>query len=114
MKQDNPFAKLGALDQKLYQDTAPKPVQENSHPTTPPDPVVIKPNTRDNHKKPANPQAGKILTSPTRAITEKPKKYTTRLRPGLVKRLRLYAIEHDMNDYEVIQDAVIEYIKIDK
>jgi hypothetical protein len=24
MKQDNPFAKLGALDQKLYQDTAPK------------------------------------------------------------------------------------------
>jgi hypothetical protein len=25
MKQDNPFAKLGALDQKLYQDTAPKP-----------------------------------------------------------------------------------------
>ena len=24
MKQDNPFAKLGALDQKLYQETAPK------------------------------------------------------------------------------------------
>jgi hypothetical protein len=25
MKQDNPFAKLGALDQQLYQDTTPKP-----------------------------------------------------------------------------------------
>jgi hypothetical protein len=25
MKQDNPFAKLGALDQKLYQETTPKP-----------------------------------------------------------------------------------------
>ena len=25
MSQDNPFAKLGALDQKLYQETAPKP-----------------------------------------------------------------------------------------
>jgi hypothetical protein len=25
MKHDNPFAKLGALDQKLYQETAPKP-----------------------------------------------------------------------------------------
>jgi hypothetical protein len=25
MKHDNPFAKLGALDQKLYQDTAPQP-----------------------------------------------------------------------------------------
>jgi hypothetical protein len=24
MKQDNPFAKLGALDQKLYQETSPK------------------------------------------------------------------------------------------
>jgi len=25
MKQDNPFAKLGALDQQLYQETAQKP-----------------------------------------------------------------------------------------
>jgi len=25
MKQDNPFAKLGALEQKLYQETSPKP-----------------------------------------------------------------------------------------
>ena len=25
MTQDNPFAKLGALDQKLYQETTPKP-----------------------------------------------------------------------------------------
>ena len=25
MTQDNPFAKLGALDQKLYQETMPKP-----------------------------------------------------------------------------------------
>jgi hypothetical protein len=28
MKQDNPFAKLGALDQKLYQETAPKPAEK--------------------------------------------------------------------------------------
>ncbi len=29
MKQDNPFAKLGALDQKLYQDTTPRPQRQD-------------------------------------------------------------------------------------
>ena len=29
MKQDNPFAKLGALDQKFYQETTPKPHVED-------------------------------------------------------------------------------------
>jgi hypothetical protein len=33
MKQDNPFAKLGALDQKLYQETAPKPVAKEAEKT---------------------------------------------------------------------------------
>ena len=28
MSQDNPFAKLGAIDQKLYQETAPKPAEK--------------------------------------------------------------------------------------
>ena len=28
MKQDNPFAKLGAIDQKLYHETAPKPLEK--------------------------------------------------------------------------------------
>lgn len=30
MSQNNPFAKLGALDQKLYQETGPKPENNNS------------------------------------------------------------------------------------
>jgi hypothetical protein len=30
MKHDNPFAKLGALDQKLYQETTPKPAGKDS------------------------------------------------------------------------------------
>ncbi len=35
MKPDNPFAKLGALDQKLYQETAPKPAaKEHSYKKT--------------------------------------------------------------------------------
>jgi hypothetical protein len=28
MSQDNPFAKLGAIDQKLFQETAPKPAEK--------------------------------------------------------------------------------------
>jgi len=31
MKHDNPFAKLGALDQKLYQETTPKPAVTETH-----------------------------------------------------------------------------------
>jgi len=30
MKQGNPFAKLGALDQKLYQETTPKPKERDA------------------------------------------------------------------------------------
>jgi hypothetical protein len=32
MSQDNPFAKLGAIDQKLYQETIPKPAEATSIP----------------------------------------------------------------------------------
>ena len=40
MKDNNPFAKLGALDQKLYQDTTPKPqpVQNTGKPAKQPTP----------------------------------------------------------------------------
>jgi len=36
MKQDNPFAKLGALDQKLFQETAPKPQESTDQNAAPP------------------------------------------------------------------------------
>ncbi len=55
MSQDNPFAKLGALDQKLYQETTPKsPVKEVERATA-------KEATTNNQKSsmPANQQAGK-------------------------------------------------------
>lgn len=39
---------------------------------------------------------------------EKPQvdKYTTHLRPGTIKRIKRYAFEHDMKDYEVVQMAL--------
>src|SRR6266516_1611047 len=62
-------------------------------------------------KKPANPQAGKtanpLTRKPASGLTEldtleKPEKYTTRLIPSLVKKVRLYAIDKDMKNYQVV------------
>jgi hypothetical protein len=53
MKQDNPFAKLGALDQKLYQDTTAKPqdplVENTGKPTPSRAPVKKANETSTNH-----------------------------------------------------------------
>jgi hypothetical protein len=40
---------------------------------------------------------------------EIPEKYTTHLEPSLVKRLKLYAVEKDMKDYQVIKRASLAY-----
>ena len=40
---------------------------------------------------------------------EKAERYTTRLHPSLVKRIKIYAAEHDVTDYEVVKQAVEEY-----
>ena len=56
MKQDNPFAKLGALYQKLYQDTVPKPQRQDvpssgnpdiQNTSIPDNPVLQKPAKRE-------------------------------------------------------------------
>jgi len=74
-------------------------------------------------KKPASPQAGKTANPFTRkpasplierGILEKPEKYTTRLTPSLVKKVRLYAIDKDMKDYEVVSTALNQYLERNK
>jgi predicted transcriptional regulator len=37
-------------------------------------------------------------------------KYCTQLHPDLVKRLKQYALVSDVKDYEVVEDAVKEYL----
>jgi hypothetical protein len=41
----------------------------------------------------------------------KPEKYTTHLEPNLVKKIKLYAVERDMKDYEVVTDALLAYFE---
>lgn len=42
-------------------------------------------------------------------ISEKPDRYTTRLFPSLVKQIKLYAAEHDMDDKDVVREALLAY-----
>jgi hypothetical protein len=45
-------------------------------------------------------------------IPENPKaeKYSTQLAPSLIKQIKQYAIEHDVKDYEVVQQAIQAYL----
>jgi len=38
-------------------------------------------------------------------------KYTTHLKPETIKELKRYALENDLKDYEVIQEAIEMYLK---
>jgi hypothetical protein len=62
-----------------------------------------------------NPQTGKpTFRSPTPGLVEKPEKYTTHLEPSLVKQLKLFAVEKDLKDYQVIKNALLLYFKQNK
>ena|SRR6266566_368157 len=41
-------------------------------------------------------------------------KYTTQLHPETIYALKLYAIVHKMKDYEVVQQALIEFLERNK
>ncbi len=37
-------------------------------------------------------------------------KYSTQLHPDMIKRLKQYALVNDVKDYEVVQEALTEYL----
>jgi hypothetical protein len=41
----------------------------------------------------------------------KPTKYTTHLQPSTIKAVKRWAFEHDMKDYEVVEAAILEFLK---
>ena len=41
----------------------------------------------------------------------KPTKYTTHLLPSTIKALKRFAFEHDLKDYEVVEAAVLAFLK---
>jgi hypothetical protein len=81
-----------------------------------PSPTVIQPTA-----KPAEP---KTSTKPQNHIardldalsapSEKPEKYTTHFEPSLIKKLKIYATERDMKDYQVVKNALLLYFEKNK
>jgi hypothetical protein len=41
----------------------------------------------------------------------KPTKYTTHLLPSTIKALKRFAFEHDLKDYEVVEAAILAFLK---
>jgi hypothetical protein len=101
---------LTQLEEKPVKKTPPHVV--SSHASKQPQ---TQPPKSDGVKKPANPQDRKPAKLSTSFDSlEKPEKYTTRLEPSLVKRIRLDAVEKDMNDYEVVKTALTQYFERNK
>ncbi len=61
---------------------------------------------------PAKPLAGKPVNPLDRKpVSEQVEKYTTRLVPSMVRRIKIYAAQQDMNDYDVVAKALLEYFE---
>src|SRR5437773_9890990 len=52
-----------------------------------------------------------VFKKPGNQENVKNEKYSTLLHPLLIKQIKQYALEHDMKDYEVIQQAVQGYLE---
>ena len=59
--------------------------------------------------KPTNLYGGTLVGKTTKPQVVK---YTTHLRPETIKALKGYAVEHDLKDYEVVQQAIESYLEV--
>jgi hypothetical protein len=124
MKQDNPFAKLGALDQKLYQETTPKPQAQEVDKVS----GEQSKEKQENASLLANQQTSKLTKKKTGLLvnqqtskvvnqqnnehplsTKEKKKYGTYLREGSILDIQVHAIQTKRKDHEVLQEAVDLY-----
>jgi hypothetical protein len=134
MTQDNPFAKLGALDQKLYQETTPKPHVEEVEKRVEKDPKekqenasllanqqtskLVKKKTskqvNQQTSKETNQQTNKLASSQSNIqplSTKEKKKYGTYLREDSISKIQVHAIQAKRKDHEVLQEAVDFYFE---
>jgi hypothetical protein len=141
MTQDNPFAKLGALDQKLYQETTPKPHVEEVEKRVEKDPKekqenasllanqqtskLVKKKTskqvNQQTSKETNQQTNKLASSQSSSqsniqplSTKEKKKYGTYLREDSISKIQVHAIQVKRKDHEVLQEAVDFYFEYKK
>jgi hypothetical protein len=129
MTQDNPFAKLGALDQKLYQETTPKPHVEEVEKRVEKEPKEKQENAsllanqqtsklvKKKTSKPVSQQTNKLAGSQSNIqplSTKEKKKYGTYLREDSISKIQVHAIQTKRKDHEVLQEAVDFYFEYKK
>ena len=136
MTQDNPFAKLGALDQKLYQETTPKPHVEEVEKRVEKDPkekenasLLINQQTsklvKKKTSKSVNQRTSKEINQQTNKLassqynlqplsTKEKKKYGTYLREDSIYKIQVRAIQTKRKDHEVLQETVDFYFEYKK
>jgi hypothetical protein len=129
MNQDNPFAELWALDQMLYQETAPKtrpnelgkdsakqPQQTPEHASLLANQQASKP-TKKQTSKPTSEQTNKETNQQTskpakpHLTTKEKRKYGTYLREDSILAIQVHSIQTKRRDREVLQEAVDLYFK---
>jgi response regulator of citrate/malate metabolism len=118
MKQDNPFAKLGAIDQKLFEDTASikqekvdKEEEEKKQrvKSQKVNKILVEENVRKSESQQndlsENQQSDKVTISTITA-----KRFTTYLTKTSLRAIRIIADNEDRHDYEVFQEAIDFYL----
>jgi response regulator of citrate/malate metabolism len=118
MKQDNPFAKLGAIDQKLFEDTASikqekvdKEEEEKKQrvKSQKVNKILVEENVRKSESQQndlsENQQSDKLIIS-----TKTAKRFTTYLTKTSLRAIRIIADNEDRHDYEVFQEAIDFYL----
>jgi hypothetical protein len=115
MKQDNPFAKLGAIDQKLFEDTASikqdKEEEEKQQrgKSQKVNKILVEENVRKSESQQndlsENQQSDKLTLS-----TKTAKRFTTYLTKTSLRAIRIIADNEDRHDYEVFQEAIDFYL----
>ncbi len=80
--------------------------------TSKPAKAVTQPHDAEKSTKPQNRLS--TIQSPTHDGAEKVEKYTTHLEPSLIKKVKHYAVEKEIKDYEVVKNALLFYFEQNK
>lgn len=120
MNQNNPFAKLGALDQMLYRETSPKRTPDRvendsgKQPKETSERTSLLANqqtsklTKKHTSEPANEQTNKEVNQQTskqaqsHLTTKEKKKYGTYLREDSILAIQVHSIQTKRRDHEVL------------
>jgi hypothetical protein len=119
MKQDNPFAKLGALGQKLFEDTASKTQEKIDKGDE--ENVRMTENQKVNKSKrveivrKSESQQNDLSESQQSdnqddLSTKTSKRFTTYLTKASLRAIRIIADDEERHDYEIFQEAIDFYL----